>query len=127
MGRRFIHPMERALVASLVQHHSAKATLLLMQNSLSGATVSMSFIKRAREGYLASLRVPPAPPPPIVRRPVVKRRIAAPVPKPKPPRAPLTFEEKLARVAAGAKLVAVPQFRKPDPNFTLGGVASASL
>lgn len=127
MGRRYIQPMERALVASLVQHHSAKATLLLLQNSLSGVTVSMSFIKRAREGHLASLRAPAAPAPPIARRPVVKRRAAAPLPKQKTPRAPLTFEEKLARVAAGAALITVRPLRKPAPAYTLGGIASAAL
>ena len=44
-----------------------------------------------------------------------------------PAKRPLTFEEQLARVAAGAALV--PTFRpsRPDPSRTLGGVATGML
>lgn len=43
------------------------------------------------------------------------------------PAKPLTHEEKMAKVAAGAPLVEVQRFRKADPDMTLGGVGSASL
>jgi hypothetical protein len=42
-------------------------------------------------------------------------------------RAPLTFEEQLARVAAGAKLVPVFKPRRPEPEFTLGGIATGMI
>ena len=37
------------------------------------------------------------------------------------------FERQLARVAAGAKLITVTPLRRPDPDRTLGGVASAEF
>lgn len=40
---------------------------------------------------------------------------------------PRTFEEQLAAVAAGAKLVEKPILRKPDPDYTLGGIGSAAI
>lgn len=40
---------------------------------------------------------------------------------------PRSFEEQLARVAAGARLVARTPLRRADPNFTLGGVATGAL
>lgn len=40
---------------------------------------------------------------------------------------PKSFEEQLAMVAAGAKLIEKPRLTKPDPQFTLGGVASAAF
>lgn len=50
------------------------------------------------------------------------------VAKPKPPeRRPLSFEEQMAAVANGARLVDRPVFRKPDPEGTLGGVGSSML
>lgn len=44
-----------------------------------------------------------------------------------PAKPPLTFEEQLARVAAGAKLVPAFKPRQPDPEFTLGGVATGMI
>ena len=38
-------------------------------------------------------------------------------------RRPLSFEEQLAAVARGARIVAVIPIRKADPDFTLGGVS----
>lgn len=43
------------------------------------------------------------------------------------PKRPLTFEEKLARVANGARLVSNVMPTRPAHSFTLGGVASSSL
>lgn len=40
---------------------------------------------------------------------------------------PRTFEETLAKVAAGARLVTVTPLRRPDPTMTLGGVATGTL
>lgn len=40
-----------------------------------------------------------------------------------PARQPMSFDEQLARVAAGAKLVPTFKYRRPDPEMTLGGVA----
>lgn len=40
---------------------------------------------------------------------------------------PMTFEEQLARVAAGAKLAPVVKLRRPDPTMTLGGVSTGAL
>lgn len=42
-------------------------------------------------------------------------------------RRPLTFEEQLARVRAGAKVVERWQPRSADPTYTLGGVATGML
>lgn len=50
------------------------------------------------------------------------------LPRAVPPfRRALSFEEQLARVAAGAGLVEVIPLRRPDPAGTLGGVASGML
>ncbi len=116
-------PATRALAEALVQHHSANATLAMMRRSLSGQAPSLSYIKRLRKKWVGVDQAPATAAPPAPPR---TAKIAAPQLS-KPPRAPLTFDQQLARVAAGARLVAVPQFRRPDPDFTLGGVASASL
>jgi len=42
-------------------------------------------------------------------------------------RRPKTFEEQLAAVRAGARLVNVPIFRRADPTMTLGGVAPEAI
>ena len=42
-------------------------------------------------------------------------------------RRPRTFEEQLARVAAGAKLVSKPDLRRAAPDMTLGGIATGAL
>jgi hypothetical protein len=42
-------------------------------------------------------------------------------------RRPKSFEEQLAAVKAGARLVARPVIRRPDPAMTLGGIASAAI
>jgi len=40
---------------------------------------------------------------------------------------PRTFEEQLARVAAGAKIISKVDVRRADPEFTLGGIATGAL
>jgi len=40
---------------------------------------------------------------------------------------PESFESQMARLNAGARLLPAPDFRTPDPAFTLGGVGSNSL
>lgn len=42
-------------------------------------------------------------------------------------RRPMTLDEQLARVAAGAALVARPDTRTGGPDFTLGGIATGQL
>lgn len=60
-----------------------------------------------------------------------RRTMAALMPKPAPssarPKRPMTFEEQLARVAAGATLVERIPLRRPDYAMTLGGVATGAL
>ncbi|KQO50630.1 hypothetical protein [Sphingomonas sp. Leaf257] len=107
-----------ALMQALVQEHTPGTVLALMQRSVSGDVPSFNAIKQARTDYLQSQ-------PQRVRR--REPQGTMPVPVRKPPRPPLSFEEKLARVAAGAALITVRPLRKPAPDFTLGGVASASL
>lgn len=56
------------------------------------------------------------------------RRALAAAPKPAPVvKVPLSFEEQLARVAAGAKLVPAFKPRQLEPEFTLGGVATGMI
>lgn len=107
-----------ALMQALVQEHTPGTVLALMQRSVSGDVPSLHAIRQARTDYLQSR-------PQRVRRREPQR--AMPVPERKLPRPPLTFEEKLARVAAGARLVTVHPLRKPAPAFTLGGVGSSTL
>ena len=61
----------------------------------------------------------------IIEDESIKARRAAP--RRPAGKAPLTFEEQLARVAAGAKLVPAFKPRKSDPEFTLGGVATGMI
>jgi hypothetical protein len=42
-------------------------------------------------------------------------------------RQPLSFEEQLARVEAGAAVVEKFQYHRPAPDMTLGGIATAAL
>ena len=107
-----------ALMKALVQEHTPGTVLALMQRSVSGDVPSFNAIKQARTDFLQSQ-------PQRARR--REPQATMPVPVRKPPRPPLSFEEKLARVAAGAALITVRPLRKPAPDFTLGGVASASL
>lgn len=107
-----------ALMQALVQEHTPGTVLALMQRSVSGDVPSFNAIKQARTDFLQSQ-------PQRARR--REPQATMPVPVRKPPRPPLSFEEKLARVAAGAALITVRPLRKPAPDFTLGGVASASL
>jgi hypothetical protein len=70
---------------------------------------------------------------PLAERPILPSRrppmVVAPppaAPKPQPPRRP-TFEEQLARIAAGARLTRKFKTPSPDHPFTLGGVGSSLL
>lgn len=107
-----------ALMQALVREHTPGTVLALMQRSVSGDLPSFNAIKQARTDFLQS-----QPQRARSREP----QAAMPVPVRKPPRPPLSFEEKLARVAAGASLVTVRPIRKPHPAYTLGGVASGLL
>ncbi|MBG6116237.1 hypothetical protein IWY39_000041 [Sphingobium sp. JAI105] len=79
--------------------------------------------KRTAPPRLATPPAPPAPPPPPPSVP-----LAAPPAQPAPPsRARPTFEEQLARIAAGARLTRKFKPPSPDHPFTLGGVGSSLL
>lgn len=74
-------------------------------------------------------RTPPAPPPSTPAPPPSPPVALAPppvAPKPQPHRRP-TFEEQLARIAAGARLTRAFKPPSPDHPFTLGGVGSSLL
>lgn len=107
-----------ALMQALVREHTPRVVQALMHQSVSGDVPSYHSIIQARQEYLAAER--PAPPP-------RKTRVTMPRAGQKPPRAPLTHEERMARVAAGARLITVRPLRKPDPDYTLGGVSAGSL
>ena len=111
----------------------------MMQCSVSGREVTHGQVRRQRRNLLAAgatrrrknvslmhLRDEPAPEPvaaaesepmPVPAAPVVRR----------PPAPPETFESQMARIAAGARLIAAPDFRTTGPAYTLGGVASGML
>jgi hypothetical protein len=120
-AKNHLPPMTRALMSELLVHHSIKTTYLLLNMTLSGVPVSKAQVRNARQSSLREQRA--------ARSDDVARVPAAiPVPPaPAKPRGPLTFEEQMARVAAGARLVEVPRFSRPAPDYTLGGVASGML
>lgn len=113
----------KALMLELVQSHAPRKAEELLIKRMPGDVPPYNAIRNARAAYLLSVSVASA-------RELAPRQPAGKLsfdPIKQPVRAPLTFEEKMARVAAGAALVAVRPLRKPAPNFTLGGVASTSL
>lgn len=61
------------------------------------------------------------------KRRTISDLMPKPAPRPAASKRPLTFEEQLARVAAGARLVANVPLRRPGYDGTLGGVASGAL
>jgi hypothetical protein len=75
-----------------------------------------------------SVEPPPAPPPLAAKPTPPPVSLAQPpaAPKPAPQRRP-TFEEQLARIAAGARLTRKFKPPSPDHPFTLGGVGSSLL
>lgn len=131
----------RALIWMLLETHSQKDVHAMMQRTLSGGVITIEQVRAVRKRMLkdglsprpknvslAHLREEPAPEP-------VDVVVGTPAPLPAPPAPivrrpsapPETFESQLARIAAGAGLIAAPDFRTPPPAFTLGGVASGSL
>lgn len=116
-------PATAALMRALLIDHSIKATFLLLNMSLSGVAVTRAQVKNARNSALRDARDARADD--AARAPAAAQPPApAPVPQ---PRRPLSFDEQMARVKAGARLVAKPSFSKPLPDVTLGGVASGML
>lgn len=113
----------KALMLELVQSHTARKVEAIMAKRMLGPIPTYKVIRNARAAYLISVSVA------SMRDLPPRRALCGPAPNPlkRTPRAPLTFEEKLARVAAGAGLVTVHPMRKAAPSYTLGGVASASL
>ncbi|MCT8003270.1 hypothetical protein NZL82_15445 [Sphingomonas sanguinis] len=112
---------------SLVQKHSRSTVDSVLRKRDPNDVPSWNAIGHARRQFLTAN--------PSARRMVgrsakaVAERVsvATPIRQPVCNRAPLTFEEKLARVAAGARLITVYPLRKPAPPFTLGGVGSSTL
>lgn len=92
---------------------------------MSGERERARVAPRYRAGRLAEPRVV------AVERPVpLPRAPLAPTIEPfpqQPPRPRLTFEEQLAAVRNGARLVEVAPLRRPGPDITLGGVGSGLL
>lgn len=85
----------------------------MMQRTVSGRDVTLRQVERIRTKMLAK----GAP----------RRRVTANAPPVKPyvdPNAPETFESQMARIAAGARIMAAPDFRTSGPAYTLGGVSS---
>lgn len=113
----------KALMLELVQTHTARKVEAIMAKQMPGQVPGYNVIRNARAAYLISVSVA------SMRDLPARRALIGPMPIPvkRTPRAPLTFEEKMARVAAGAGLVTVHPMRKAAPSYTLGGVASASL
>lgn len=107
-----------ALMQALVREHTPRVVQALMIQSVSGDVPSYYSIRQARNEFLAAESPP---------EPRLAPQAAMPRPVRKPPRPPLTHDERMARVAAGARLITIHPLRKPDPAFTLGGVGSASL
>lgn len=116
----------RALIRLLLETHSERDVAALMQCTVSGREVTFGQIHRQRRNMLAKGAE--------ARR---KRARAAVIDVPNPvvadvaPRsanaAPETFESQMARIAAGARLIAAPDLRAVGPSHTLGGVASGML
>lgn len=118
-----------AAMKRLVRLHVPSEVRRILTQRDSSDVPSVTAIKVARADFLRTA--------PEERRRVIERR--APVSPPeaqapcpsraqaKPTRAALTFEEKLARVAAGAQLVTVRPISKSYADRTLGGIASAML
>lgn len=124
----------RALVRMLLETHTRADVFHMMQRTVSGTWVSLGVVKTIRREMLAEgaqrrktniarphLREEPAAPEPIAAvvepAPVVRR----------PTRPPESFESQMARIAAGARLIAAPDLRTTGPAYTLGGVASGML
>lgn len=126
----------RGLIRMLLANHSQKDVLAMMQCTVSGREVTHGQVRRQRRNMIADgaplrrtnasrkhLRdAPPADA--VVHHPVTT---PAPVAPPAPRRSatvPETFESQMARIAAGARIMAAPDFRTAGPSYTLGGVSS---
>ena len=107
-------PATASLVKMLLREHSVPDTYALLKCRVDGQPVTYNQVRQQqrfmREDVAAEARAALGVAAAVAHAAVAKR--------------PLTFEEQLARVAAGAALV--PTFRpsRPDPSRTLGGVTS---
>jgi hypothetical protein len=135
----------RALIWMLLETHSQNDVHAMMQRTLSGGGITLEQVRAVRKAMLkkgaaarptnvslAHLRDEPAEPEPvdvIVDSPAPLPALPAqPAPSVRrPPAPPETFESQMARIAAGARLIAAPDFRTCGPDYTLGGVASGML
>ena len=104
---------------------SAAAEHLNIAETSASRIIATAKVTLAREGR------PWPRPSPVDERPTLPRLQPEPVPQPdepKPQRQRLqTFEEQLARIAAGARLTRTFKPTRPDHPFTLGGVGSSLL
>lgn len=138
----------RALIRLLLETHTRQDVYFMMQRTVSGVPVSLGMVKTVRRKMLEAgaqvcktniarphLREEPTAPEPAavavdVAVFVETDRPPAPAPAPDkryPTKPPESFKSQMARIAAGARLVAAPDFRTTGPSYTLGGVASGML
>lgn len=136
-----IRAATRALVWMLLETHSQKDVHAMMQRTVSGAPFTVGQVRAIRKRMLekGAIARPKNVPLPHVRDepPVAAAVPAIAAPQPvavapaavvrRPPAPPETFESQMARIAAGARLIAAPDFRTCGPSYTLGGVASGML
>lgn len=110
---------------------SAAAEHLNIAETTACRIIRTAKVKLARDGQ------PWPRPRPVADRPALPRKHADPAPPPptlpplepkqQPRRRSPTFEEQLARIAAGARLTRTFKPPRPDHPFTLGGVGSSLL
>jgi hypothetical protein len=108
----------RALIRLLLETHNQKDVLAMMQCTVSGREVTHGQVRRQRRNMLAKGAIPRR----IRKRPAVIE--VAPPPAKSKREGPESFESQMARIAAGARIMAAPDFRTSGPAYTLGGVAS---
>lgn len=121
VGAKPLPQATRALMRQLLVHHSIRTTHVLLNLTPSGVAVSYAQVKNARQSFLRNAREARADD--ALRAPAAVAALPARV----EPRRPLTFEEKMARIRAGARLIETPSFSKAAPDYTLGGVASGLI
>jgi len=131
--------MNVALVRSLLDKHSIKDVHALMQRCVSGVSPTLEQIrnvrrkmleegapKRPKNVSLLHIRDEPVEIEPVEFVPKPEPIVVFVAPR-QPPKEPETFESQLARISAGARLIAAPDFRTGGPAYTLGGIGSALL
>lgn len=111
-------PATTAIVKELLAVHSIADTYAKLKLRTEGQRVTWNQVK----GLAGIVRAD------AERAAIAAAAAALSISQPtKPPKAPLTFEEQLARVAAGARLVPTFTYRRADPAYSLVGNATGML